>query len=48
MNKEVKDKYRLCEECGKYSPKGLRFDLDEPRKERKWRCDICFFSKRVI
>lgn len=36
---------KVCEECGKSSPKGLRFDLDLPIPERKWKCDKCYFHK---
>lgn len=35
---------KTCEECKKYSPKGLRFDLDAPIKDRKWLCDKCYFK----
>lgn len=41
----TKDGYKYCEKCNKYSPKGLRYDMDEPKKERKWKCDRCYFSK---
>ena len=32
---------KICGECGKSSPEGLYLDLDEPIKQRKWRCKKC-------
>jgi hypothetical protein len=46
MKTEVVQDYKLCEDCGKYSPKGLRYDMDEPKKERKWKCDRCYFKQQ--
>jgi len=34
----------ICGHCKK-SVKVVRFDFDEPVKERKWKCDNCYFSK---
>lgn len=33
---------KICGECGKSSPKGLNLDLNEPIRERKWKCNKCF------
>ena len=38
--------YKLCEECGKPSPKGLQYDMDEVREKRKWRCNKCHWKTR--
>ena len=38
--------YQYCEECHKPSPKGLRYDMDLPKKERKWRCNSCYFRRK--
>ena len=35
------DTYKICDGCKKSSPKGLRFDLDDPITKRKWLCDRC-------
>jgi len=42
----ISDRYKICEGCKKSSPKGLRFDLDDPIGKRKWLCDKCFFKQR--
>lgn len=36
---------KICGECGKYSPKGLNLDLNEPEKVRKWKCNKCFYKR---
>lgn len=37
---------KICGICGKYSPKGLNLNLDEPIKTRKWKCNRCYFLNR--
>ena len=34
---------KICGECGKESRDGLYLDLDDPVRERKWKCKKCFF-----
>ena len=34
---------KICGECGKQAKDGLYLDLDDPVRERKWKCKKCFF-----
>ena len=43
---DPKDTYKICDGCKKSSPKGLRFDLDDPISERRWLCDRCYWKSK--
>jgi hypothetical protein len=37
---------KICGECGRQAKDGLYLDLDDPIRERKWKCKRCYRIKK--